>query len=81
MRADHLGSLRFVVDEVVDLGDRPIEHRDLVAVVVHVQHQVLAHDRQANQSNIASCLSHLNLQSDPSIRIAEFALFSCRSRL
>jgi hypothetical protein len=40
-------------------------------MVIHVQHEVLAHYRQTNQSNIASCLSHLNLQSDPSRRIAE----------
>jgi hypothetical protein len=35
-------------------------------MVVHVKHQVLAHHRQTNQTDIASSFRHLDLQSDPS---------------
>ena len=67
VRPDDLRSLGFVGEEVVHLGDGAVEDGDLVAVVVHVQHQVLAHDRQSDQSDIAICFRHVGtpFQSTP----------------
>ena len=41
-----------VVDEVVDLGDRAVEDRHGEALVVHVEDEVLAHHRQADQPDV-----------------------------
>ena len=53
IRADDLGSGRFILDEIVNLRDGPVENGHAVAVVVHVEDQVLAHNSQANQAYIA----------------------------
>ena len=58
VRADDLRALRLVVDELVHLGDGAVEHGHLVAVVVHVQDQVLAHDGQADQADITTRVRH-----------------------
>src|ERR1017187_2335993 len=58
VRADHLRALGFILDEVVHLGDGAVEYRNLVAVIVHVENQILPHPRQANQANIATTLIH-----------------------
>ena len=50
--------LASLFEEIVHLGDGAVEDRHFVAVVVHVQDQVLAHDGQADQSDIASCFWH-----------------------
>jgi hypothetical protein len=41
---------------VVDLLDRAIEDGDTIAAALDVEGQVLAHNGQANQSNIAACI-------------------------
>ena len=46
--ADHLAAFGFFLEEVVDFGDGPVERDDGVAVVVHVEDEVLAHHRQTN---------------------------------
>ena len=56
MGSDNLGAFRLVVDEFVDLGDCPIENGHLVAVVVHIQDQILAHYGQPDQSDVTTCL-------------------------
>lgn len=43
-----------VGEELVDLLDRAVLGHDGVAVVVHVENEVLAHDSQSNQGNITS---------------------------
>ncbi|MDP8985193.1 MAG: hypothetical protein M3N97_09130 [Pseudomonadota bacterium] len=50
-----------LVEEGVNFRDRPVEHRDLVAVIVHVEHEVLAHHRQANQTDVAGVVCHMLL--------------------
>jgi hypothetical protein len=60
VRPHHLRTLRLMFDKVIHLRDRPVEHRNVVPMVVHVQDQILSHDRQSNQPNIASSFSHLN---------------------
>ena len=36
MRAHHLGACRFILEEIIHLGDGSIEDRHLVTVVIHV---------------------------------------------
>ena len=58
VRADDLRALGFVLDEVVNLGNGSIEHGHAEAVVVHVQNQILAHHREADQSDVTICIWH-----------------------
>ena len=58
MRADNLRALGLILDKVVYFGDGSIENGDLVAVVVHIQNQILTHHREANQSDVAICVWH-----------------------
>ena len=69
VRPYYLRALRLIREEIVHLGDGTVEDGDLVAMVVHVQHQVLAHHRQSDQSDIAICFRHVGipLQSTRSI--------------
>ena len=46
MRANDLRPFGFVRDELVYFGNRPVEHGNFVAVIIHIEHQVLAHDGQ-----------------------------------
>ena len=52
--ADDLRALGFVGEEVVDLGDGAVEDGDYEAVVVHVEDEVLAHDGQADETDVSS---------------------------
>jgi hypothetical protein len=61
VRADDLGTLRFIRNKVVDLRDRSVEDRDLVAVIVHIQNKVLAHHSQPDQSDVTCSLLHKRL--------------------
>ena len=70
MRADDCGAFCLVGEEIVDLRDGSVEDRDLESVVVHVEHQVLAHDREADQSDIASSFWHSFVRSRKLYRIA-----------
>ena len=60
MRADDIGAFRFIVEEVVDFGDGPVEDGHVVAVVIHIEDQILAHDGEADQSDITRCLRHIS---------------------
>ena len=53
VRADDLGALGLVVEEVVHLGDGAVVGGHGEAVVVHVQNQVLAHNGQPDYSNVS----------------------------
>ena len=53
MSADDLRALRLLGQELVHLGDGSVERHDGEAVVVHVQDEILAHDGQANQRDVA----------------------------
>ena len=53
VRANDLGSLGFIGEEIVHLGDGAVEGDDGEAVVVHVENQVLAHDGQTNQCDVS----------------------------
>ena len=61
MGANDLRSLGFVGQEFVDLGDRPVVGDDGETVVVHVEDEVLAHDGQADQRDVALRLHVLAL--------------------
>jgi hypothetical protein len=67
MRSDDLRSLRLILYEIIHFRDGPVEHSHFVAVVVHVQNEVLSHHRQTNQSNVTTSLFH---QSSPDRRPA-----------
>jgi hypothetical protein len=54
VRADDLGALGLVGEEVVDLGNGAVEDGDFEAVVVHVEDEVLSHDGKADQADITS---------------------------
>ena len=56
VRAHNLGALGFIVQEVVHLGHSAVEDGHAVAVVVHVEDQVLAHDGQTDQADITICV-------------------------
>ena len=62
VRADDvLVTLGGVVQELVDLRDGAVEGDHRVAVVGHIQDQVLAHDCQADQSDICRLFHELRL--------------------
>ena len=52
VRAHHLGAGGFVRDEIVDLRNGAIEDGHAISVVVHIQDQVLAHYREADQADV-----------------------------
>ena len=56
--AHNLRALGFVRNKLIYFGDRSIENGDLVAVIVHIQDQVLAHHGQADQSDITCFWLH-----------------------
>ena len=56
--ADDVGALGFVGEEVVHLGDGAVEDGHLVAVVVHVEDEVLAHHGQADQADVTRGVWH-----------------------
>jgi hypothetical protein len=58
VRARNRGALGLIVEEVVDLRNGPIKDRHAKAVVIHIQHQVLAHHRQPDQADVAQFLWH-----------------------
>ena len=62
VRADDLGALGFVGDEVIDLGDGAVEDGDLESVVVHVEDEVLSHDGKADEADITHWIWHTLLQ-------------------
>ena len=55
---DHLGALRLIGEKLIDLRRRAVEDCHRVAVVVHVQNQILPHHGEADQTDIASSLCH-----------------------
>jgi hypothetical protein len=55
-RADHFPAVGRAGEEIVHLRYRAIEHRHPEAVVVHVEHEVLAHHRQTDETDV--CLFH-----------------------
>ena len=52
MGAPDRGALGALGQELVDPGNRAVENRHPDPVVVHVQHEVLPHDRQPDQADI-----------------------------
>src|SRR6185312_603322 len=55
---DDIGTFGLVADELIDFGDGAVIDRNFESVVVHVEDQVLAHDGESDQSDIASFLLH-----------------------
>ena len=53
-----IGPLGLVGNEVIDFGDRPVEHGNLEPVVVHVEDEILSHDCKADEANVARCFWH-----------------------
>src|SRR5437773_273415 len=65
MRASDLRTFRFILEEIVDLRNRAVEHGHLIAVVVHVQDQVLTHNGQSNQCDVTALFVHRRSQMNP----------------
>ncbi len=59
MSADDLGAFGLVGEEVVNFGDGAVEDGDFEAVVVHVEDEVLSHDGEADEADVADCVGHL----------------------
>ena len=60
MRADDgFAALGGVLEKVIDLGNRAVEGHHGVAMVIHVEDQVLAHDCQTDQRDICRLLHDL----------------------
>jgi hypothetical protein len=62
MGDDHFGAFGFIINEVIYLGSGAVKHSDSEVVIVHIQHQVLAHYSQTNQTDIRFGLHFLLLQ-------------------
>ncbi len=58
VRADDLRALGLVGQKVVDLGGGAVEDGNFVAVVVHVQDEVLPHHGQADQADVTTAVFH-----------------------
>ena len=53
MRAEHLGTLGLVGQEVINLVGGTVVDDDGEPVIIHVQNQILAHDGKANQCDVS----------------------------
>ncbi len=60
MRSDDVGAGRRPIHEFIHFARRPVVDGDGEALIIHVQDQVLSHDRQADQADI-SLWFHLSL--------------------
>jgi hypothetical protein len=58
MGANHLCAGRLMRNKLIYLGNGSIENRDFVAVIIHIQDQVLAHHGQPDQSDITCSWLH-----------------------
>ena len=54
MRTNDGRAFCFVVHELIDFRDGPVENGNFETVVVHVEDQILAHDGKSDQSDITS---------------------------
>ena len=55
----NLSSLGLSGQEFIHLGNCAVVGHDGDTVVVHVENQVLAHDRQADQCDVSSGVAHV----------------------
>ena len=82
MGADDLGPGGGTGEELVHLAGGAVEHGHPKAMVVHVEGQVLAHDRQADEPDVRTCHEGLlkrrdgNLTDLPGACRAEIATFA-----
>lgn len=58
-----LGAFCFIGEEIIDLADCAVEDTDLESVVVHVEDEVLAHDGEADETDI-TLSRHLSLANE-----------------
>src|ERR1700689_405643 len=58
VRAHDVGALRLNGQKVVDLRDRAVEKGNLKAVVVQVEDEILSHDSESDEADIASWVGH-----------------------
>lgn len=59
MGADDVGAFCAFAEEFVDLLDGPVVGGHHKTVVVHVQYEILAHDGQADETDVGSADSHV----------------------
>lgn len=59
MGADNVGAFCAFAEEFVDLLDGSVVGGDYETVVVHVQYEILAHDGQADETDVRSAESHV----------------------
>ena len=72
VRANDIGALGLLIEEVVHLGDGAVVSGHSEPVVVHVQNQILAHNGQPDYSNISfrfHVLSFLQEPNESKVRI------------
>ena len=67
VRADDLGALGFLVEEIVHLGDGAVESDHGEPVVVHVENEILAHYSKANYSDVGFWFHNNVLSGRPEI--------------
>src|SRR5262245_8017834 len=58
MRAYYMRSGGFVLNEFVYLRNGAVEDGHAIAVVIHIQDQILSHHGQADQTNVTTFLLH-----------------------
>lgn len=59
MGAHNVGAFRAFVQELVDLFNGPVVGGNYETVVVHVQYEILAHDGQADETDVGSAGCHV----------------------
>jgi len=67
--ADNLGALGVALDELIDHLDGAVEDRHLETVIVHVEDQVLAHDREPDEPEVGF-VSHSLLRYETALILA-----------
>ena len=49
----YVGVFCFIFKETCDLVVRPVESADYIAMIIHVQNEILTHDRQSDDGNVS----------------------------
>jgi len=58
VRANNFRALRFVLNKIVYFRNSTIEYGNFVAVIVHIENEILAHNGKADQAYVAAFVLH-----------------------
>ncbi len=72
MRADDPRPFGFAAQELIHAGGRAVENGHREPVVVHIEHQVLAHDGQSDQSDISLSFHTMQSNDAPTYKTRRF---------